>query len=156
MGGGLIMCADTGFRLETAEKLGAVPIDYKEEDVVEAVRKHTNGLGAKRVMEATGSAAGVRNACFATARGGCISVIGFPKDDVPIPVKLLVMDEIELVGNRANPNTLEKAIVIADRYRHELELLITHRFPLCEYARALDIFERQADNSLKIMLKPQQ
>jgi threonine dehydrogenase-like Zn-dependent dehydrogenase len=66
------------------------------------------------------------------------------------------MDEIELVGTRANPNTLEKAIVIADKYRHELAMLITHIFPLREYAKALDIFERQADNSLKIVLKPQQ
>jgi len=156
MGAGAILCAGSGFRLEMAQKLGAEPIDYRKGEVVEAVMKRTNGLGVKRVIETTGTAEGVRNACFAAARGGCISVVGFPKEDVPIPVKRLVMDEIEFVGNRANPNTLEKAISVADKYREELAMLITHVFPLREYAKALDIFERRAENSLKVVLKPQQ
>jgi len=155
MGAGLILCAGSGFRLEMAEKLGAGPLDYRRENVVEAVMKHTNGLGVKRVMETTGTVEGVRNACFAAARGGCVSVIGFPKEDVPIPVKRLVMDEIEFVGNRANPNTLEKAISIANKYHDELAALITHVFPLRDYAKALVIFEKRSENSLKVVLKPQ-
>ena len=155
MGAKLILCTGSGNRLEMAKKLGAIPIDYHKENVAEEVMKYTNGLGVKRVMETTGTAEGIRNACFSTARGGCISLVGFPKEDVPIPVKKLVMDEIEFVGNRANPNTLEKAISVADNYRDELAMLITHVFPLSEYAKALDIFERRAENSLKVMLKPQ-
>ena len=155
MGAGYIMCADTGNRLEAAEKLGAVPIDFMKTDVVKKVMELTGGLGAKRVIECTGSAAGVRNACFAAARGGSVSVIGLPKDDVAVPIKRLVLDEIELVGNRANPNTLEKSIPMALQHKAEIEALITHVFPLKEYAKALDVFVGMKDGSLKVVMKPQ-
>ncbi len=156
MGAGLILCAGSGSRLKEAERLGAVPIDYRSEDVVERVMKLTGGLGAKRVMECSGTAQGVRNACFCAARGGVISVIGFPKEDVPIPVKRLVLDEIEFVGNRANPNTLEKAISIAYQHREELQRFITDVYPLSRYAEALDKFIKRPEGTLKVVLKPQQ
>jgi len=106
-------------------------------------------------MESTGTARGVQDACWCVSRGGCISVIGFPKEDVPIPIKHLVMDEIELVGNRANPNTLDKAISIANKHLDDLKGLITHTFPLSEYQKAYEIFTTRADNSLKVVVKPQ-
>jgi len=155
MGAGFVMCADTGNRLQAAEKLGAVVIDFTKTDVVDKVMDLTGGLGAKRVIECTGSPAGVRNACFAAARGGSVSVIGLPKNDVEIPVKRLVLDEIEFVGNRANPNTLEKSIPMALQHKKEIESLITHVFPLKDYAEALDVFVKMRDGSLKVVMKPQ-
>jgi threonine dehydrogenase-like Zn-dependent dehydrogenase len=154
MSAGKILCAGSGKRLDMARKLGATPIDYRSEDVLAAVLRHTGGLGVKRVLEATGTAEGVRTSCFAAARGGCVSVIGFPQEDVPVPVKRLVMDEIELVGNRANPNTLDKAISIAAKFKDELAMLVTHVFPLSEYRKALDIFVSRAEDSLKVVVKP--
>jgi threonine dehydrogenase-like Zn-dependent dehydrogenase len=155
MGAGLIMCSDTGNRLEAAERLGAVPIDFTKDDVVDKVMELTGGLGAKRVMECTGNPIGVKNACYAAARGGCISVIGLPKDDPEIPVKRLVLDEIEFVGNRANPNTLEKSIPMALQHHDEMKSLITHVFPMTEYEKAMDIFVGMKDNSVKVVMKPQ-
>ncbi len=156
MGAGVILCAGSGERLREAERLGAIPIDYKTENVVERVMQLTGGLGAKRIMECSGTAEGVRNACFSAARGGVISAVGFPKEDVPIPVKRLVLDEIEFVGNRANPNTLEKAITIAYRYREELQRFITDTYPLSQYREAFKKFTGRQEGTLKIVLKPQQ
>jgi threonine dehydrogenase-like Zn-dependent dehydrogenase len=155
MGAGRILCSGCGNRLEKAVELGAVPIDFTKVDVVETVKRMTGGVGAQRVMECTGVPQGVRNACFACAPGGVVSVIGLPKDDILIPVRHLVMNEIEFVGNRANPNTLEQAIVIADRYKEDLAGLISHVFPMTEFGKALDTFVRHADNSLKVVVKPQ-
>ncbi len=156
MGAGLIMCSDTGSRLEYAKRLGAVPIDFKQTDVVEKVMELTDGLGAKRVMECTGVEPAIRTACLATARGGVVSVIGIPKNDAPIPVKKLVLDEIEFVGNRANPNTLDKAISIAHQNREALKMLITDVFPLSEYKEALRKFSGMDAGSFKIVMRPQQ
>ena len=155
MGARNIYCSDSGDRLEMAEKLGAKVIDFRKQNVVETIMKYTNNLGVKRVMECTGSAAGVQTACWAVARGGTISVIGFPKDDVAVPIKHLVMDEIELVGNRANPNTLEKAIGIASHNMDDLQDMISHVFPMSEYKKAFDIFSTQAEHSRKVIVKPQ-
>ncbi len=149
-----IYCLGSGERLSMARKLGAIPIDYKKENVPEKIMEYTNHRGVKRVMETTGTAEGVQNACWSVARGGTISVVGFPKEDVLIPIKHLVMDEIELVGNRANPNTLDGAIAIANQHKEELKNLITHVFPLSEYAKAYEIFTARAEKSLKVVLKP--
>lgn len=150
-----IYCSGSGNRLEMAKKLGAIGIDYHKENVVDAIMRYTNGFGVKRVMECSGTASGVQTACWSVARGGTISVIGFPKDDVPVPIKHLVMDEIELVGNRANPNTLDKAISIASQHLDDVRGLITHTFPLSAYQQAYDTFTKRADNSLKVVVKPQ-
>ena len=149
-----IYCAGSGDRLKMAENLGAIPIDYRKEDVVQKVMEYTSGYGVMRVMETTGTAQGVRNACWSAARGGTISVVGLPKEDVAIPVKHLVMDEIEFVGNRANPNTLEGAISIADGHKDELRKLVTHVFPLSQYSKAYEIFTTRAEKSLKVVIKP--
>lgn len=149
-----IYCAGSGDRLEMAKKLGAIPIDYRKENVPETVMKYTGNLGVKRIMETTGTVEGVKNACWSVARGGSISVVGLPKGEVPVPVLHLVMDEIEFVGNRANPNTLDGAIAIAGSHMDELRSLITHVFPLSEYAKAYEIFTTRAAGALKVILKP--
>ena len=88
------------------------------------------------------------------ARGGCISTISLPKEEVPVPIRKLVLDEIDFHGNRANPNTLEKAIVLANQHRAELEQLVTHEFAMADYEKAFEIFNGRLDNSLKVIVKP--
>lgn len=156
MGARNIYCSGSGERLQMARTLGAIPIDYKKENVPEKIMEYTNNLGVKRVMETTGTAAGVKNACWSVARGGSISMVGLPGEDVPVPIKHIVMDEIELLGNRANPNTLDGAISIAGQHKEELRKLITHVFPLSQYAKAYEIFTTRAEKSLKVVLKPQE
>lgn len=155
MGAGLIMISGSGNRLQAAERLGAIPIDYHKEDVAARVRELTGGLGAKRVIECSGTEIGVQQACNAVAKGGCVSVVSLPKEDVRIPLRRLVLDEIDLVGNRANPNTLGKAIPIAMNFTKEMKELITHEFPLSRYEEAFDIFMGRKENSLKVVMKPQ-
>jgi len=155
MGAGLIMTSGSGNRLEAAKKLGAVTIDYRTEDVVARVKEMTNGLGATRVIECAGTEAGIRQACDAVAKGGAVSMVSLPKDDVSLPIRKIVLEEIELVGNRANPNTLRKAIPIGMNYKKEISDIITHEFPLSEYEKAFDIFNGRKENSLKVVLKPQ-
>lgn len=155
LGAGRVLVSGAGDRLAAAERLGGIPIDYRKEDVVARVRELTGGLGAKRIIECAGTAEGIRTACLAAAKGGAISVVSLPKEDVSIPVRRLVLDEIELVGNRANPNTLAKAIPLAMNWLPQIESLITHEFPLARYREAFDIFTGRKDHSLKVVLKPQ-
>ncbi|MEN6297246.1 MAG: alcohol dehydrogenase catalytic domain-containing protein [Rectinema sp.] len=154
MGAGAILTSGSGFRLQVAERLGAITIDYRKEDVVARTRELTGGLGAKRVIECSGTPEGVRQACEAVAKGGTISMVSLPSKDVEIPIRRLVLDEIDLRGNRANPNTLEPAIAMVQENNIDLSSLITHAFPLSKFAEAFDIFVHRKDNSLKVVVKP--
>ena len=154
MGAGKIIVSDTGQRLKAAEKLGATIIDFKTESTVDRVMELTEGLGAKRVIECSGTTVGIHNACEVVARGGCISTVSLPTGEVSLPIRKLVLDEIDFHGCRANPNTLEKAIKIANLYREELKMLITHEFAMSDFENAFETFNKQLDNSLKVIVKP--
>ena len=88
------------------------------------------------------------------AKGGVVSIIGIPHSDPSLPMKRIVLDEIELIGNRANPNTAQETIDLLLNNRVDLRPLMTHRFPLKEFGTALDVFEKRKDGAIKVATKP--
>lgn len=154
MGAGRVIVAGAGERLDLAVRLGAIGINYRDADVVEAVMDLTDGLGVPRVLECAGTAQAIRQACLAAAKGGVVSMIGIPHSDPDLPIKRMVLDEVELVGNRANPNTAGPAIALLAEGRVDLKPLLSHKFPLSEFATALDIYEGRKDGAMKVAIKP--
>jgi L-iditol 2-dehydrogenase len=154
LGAGRIIAAGSGERLAKAEELGAVPIDYRKQDVVEAVRDLTNGRGVPAVLECAGTSDSIRQACLTAAKGGVVSAIGIPHSDPTLPLKRMVLEEVELIGNRANPNTALPTIEMLKNGRIDLTPLLTHRFPLRDFAEALDTFESRRGGAIKVATKP--
>lgn len=154
MGAGRIIAVGSGERLALAAALGAIPVDYREGGVVERVRELTAGLGVPAVVECAGTAAAIRDACLAAAKGGVVSVIGIPHEEPTLPMKRIVLDEIEIVGDRANPNTAADALSLLVNGRVDLAPLLTHRFALADFAAALDTFERRRDGAVKVAIRP--
>jgi L-iditol 2-dehydrogenase len=154
LGAGRIIAVGSGARLALAKALGAVGVDYRDGRVVEEIRGLTDGLGVPAVLECAGTAAALRDCCLAAAKGGVVSVIGIPHEDPQLPMKRIVLDEIEIVGDRANPNTAEAALALLVNGRVDLAPLMTHRFPLASFPRALDVFERREDGAVKVAIKP--
>lgn len=154
MGAGRIFAAGSGERLKKAEELGAIPINYREEDVVEKTRDLTNGKGVPAVLECAGTSKSITQACLAASKGGVVSVIGIPHSDPSLPLKRIVLDEVELVGNRANPNTAQPTIELLQNKKIDLTPLMTHRFELKDFDKALDIFEKRQDGAIKVATKP--
>lgn len=154
LGAGRIIAAGSGQRLEKAKELGAITINYREEDVVERAKELTNGMGFSAVLECAGTAKSIRQACLAASKGGVVSAIGIPHSEPSLPIKRMVLDEVEIVGNRANPNTARATIELLLNKRIDLHPLLTHRFPLKDYATALDTFEKRKDGAIKVATKP--
>jgi L-iditol 2-dehydrogenase len=69
-------------------------------------------------------------------------------------MKRIVLDEVEIVGNRANPNTAQATIELLQNKRIDLSPLMTHRFALKDFGKALDIFEKREDGAIKVATKP--
>jgi L-iditol 2-dehydrogenase len=155
LGAGRIIAVGSGARLDLARTLGAITIDYRAGRVIEDVRGLTDGLGVPAVLECAGTPAALRACCLAAAKGGVVSVIGIPHEEPSLPIRRIVLDEIEIVGNRANPNTAEDALSLLVNGRVDLTPLLTHRFPLDQFSTALDVFERRQDGAVKVAVKPQ-
>jgi L-iditol 2-dehydrogenase len=154
LGAGRIIAVGSGTRLELAKKLGAIPVDYRTENVVERVRELTSGLGVPAVIESAGTGLAIRDCCLCAAKGGVVSVIGLPLDEPKLPMRRIVLDEIEIVGNRANPNTAEEALSLLVNRRVDLSPLMTHRFALNEFVTALETYEQRRDGAVKVAVKP--
>ncbi len=154
LGAGRIFAAGSGDRLKKAGELGALIIDYHKEDVLEKVKELTNGRGVPAVLECAGTEKSITQACLAAAKGGVVSVVGIPHSNPSLPIKRMVLDEVELVGNRANPNTAKATIELLTNNRIDLKSLMTHRFSLKEFGKALDIFEKRQDGAIKVAIKP--
>jgi L-iditol 2-dehydrogenase len=154
LGAGRIIAVGSGDRLALAKSLGAVTIDYRAGDVPEHVRDLTGGLGVSAVIECAGTADAIRACCLSAAKGGVISVIGIPHEEPRLPMKKIVLDEIEIIGDRANPNTAEEALSLLVHGRIDLTPLFTHRFPLADFATALETFETRKEGAVKVAIKP--
>ena len=154
LGAGRILAVGSGDRLKKAEEFGALTISYKDGDVVEKVKSLTNGRGVPAVLECAGTAESITQACLSASKGGVVSVIGIPHADPSLPLKRIVLDEVEVIGNRANPNTAQEAINLLLNNRIDLKPLLTHRFTLKEFGTALDVFEKRKDGAIKVATKP--
>ena len=83
------------------------------------------------------------------SRAGVVSAIGIPHEEPVIPMKRVVLDEVEIIGDRANPNTAEEALSLLSNGRIDLSPLMTHHFVLGEFPKALETFGRRKDGAIK-------
>jgi L-iditol 2-dehydrogenase len=66
----------------------------------------------------------------------------------------IVLNEIMLVGSRANPNVSTETIHLFARGILNGERIVTHRFPLEKYEEAFQTFVRRKDGAIKVVVEP--
>ena len=71
-----------------------------------------------------------------------------------IPFKYVCRNEIAIFGVKANPNVSRKVIALMESGKLVVKDLITHVFPLAEFAQALDTFEHRKDGAVKVVVEP--
>lgn len=156
LGSGQVIMIGRGKKLEMAKELGAdVCIDFEKEDPVKRVLELTNVVGADEVMECSGAPSSPMQACRLVRKKGAIAIIATYKDDaVLIPANTVNFNEIKIIGSKANPNVSKKVLNMFSTGAVKVEELITHRFPLEEYPRAVEIFEKKLEDSIKVVINP--
>ena len=140
-------------RLAKAVELGFEVVDGRG-DTVADVRSRTGGLGADVVLECAGVPATVDAALRMLRRGGRCAAVGIPTVGLEIPMQRLVLDELELVGCRATAGEMRHVMPLVEQGRIRVSELITHRFPLRDYAAALATFNDPASGAIKIVIAP--
>ena len=131
------------FKLETATRLGVdstVPLTRDAAENIDLLRKASpNGDGYDVVVEATGVTA-VGDICVPLTRnGGTVLVYGVTRPDERLSVSPfeLFRREITIKGSYAEMTSFAAAIAALRTGRVHTDGIITHRFPLDEYGRAL-------------------
>jgi L-iditol 2-dehydrogenase len=154
LGAGRVVVVGRGRRLQKALDLGHEAVDFTAEDPVEAVRAATAGAGADVALECSGAPEALGQCVEMVRKGGRVAVIGIPLEDARIPMPRTVLDEIDVVGVRATAGEVPRAIELAARGRIRLRELITHRYPLEDFADAYRTFTERRDGALKVIVRP--
>jgi len=157
LGAARVIAVGRGARLEAASGSGAdTLVNFEHADPVQAVRDATNGRGVDEAVECSG-APGTFHQCVRMVRkGGRVVLVGVPPDRVVenLPFKYIVHNEIAIFGSRANPNVSRKLIALIAAKQLRVDDLITHCFPLEDFAVALETFVKRRDGAIKVVIEP--
>jgi L-iditol 2-dehydrogenase len=144
-------------RLRIAESLGFENlIDASQQDAVRSVRERTEGRGADAVLLAVGSNSLIRPAMEAARPGGRILLFAqTQRGEVVVDPAAICVDEKALVGSySASVDLQEESVQFVMNREMDLERLISHRFPLQDAARALELAAHPQPASMKIVIQP--
>jgi L-iditol 2-dehydrogenase len=155
LGAGSVIVTGSGARLRKASQMGFLTVDYRAEDVVQAVRRLTDGQGANVAIDCAGTTVSIRQAVDVLRKGGRVAFTGVPTEgDTALPMQKIVLEEIDLFGVRANPNTMAEVLPLIVSGRVRLNPLVTHTFPIQSYGEALHTFAERIDGALKVLVLP--
>ena len=131
-------------------------IDASRLDVVQEVRRLTQGRGADAVMLAVGGNSLIRPAIDAVRYGGRVMLFAqTARGEATIDPAAICVDEKTLMGSYSAAVELqdESARLVFGR---EIDLagLISHRFPLSEAVDALHLAANPGPDSMKIVIQP--
>ncbi|MGO9539936.1 MAG: zinc-dependent dehydrogenase [Terriglobales bacterium] len=148
-------------RLRISKSLGFEHlIDASQQDAVRAVREQTEGRGADAVILAVASNGLIRPAMDAARPGGRVLLFAqTQRGEVVVDPAAICVDEKALVGSYSASVDLQAESVrfVMNREMNreiDLERLISHRFPLQDAARALELAAHPQPASMKVVIQP--
>jgi len=144
-------------RLRISEKLGFERnIDASQEDVLRKVREQTQGRGADAVVLAVGSNALIRPAMGATRPGGRVLLFAQTQHgEVTIDPAAVCVEEKALLGSySASVDLQDESVRFVMNREMDLEQLISHKFPLHEATKALELAAHPQPSSMKVVIQP--
>jgi len=132
------------WKLDLCEKMGAISVNARDKDPVQAVKEATGGKGATVVIEAAGTSVTINQAIDMVAPGGTILHFGIGPVSVPdYNFSQLYFKEVKLVGTRAmRPLDFMDGIKLIDRGTIDISFLVTHKYPLSEIQEAFDLVDK--------------
>jgi len=140
-------------RLRLARVLGATrTLDLSKASLTDAVLE--TGYEPDVVMECSGSPSAFVQAIKAVRSGGRVGVLGYYADDLAaIRPSDIMMRDLEVLGAVCPTGTWDAAVALIADGRVNTEAVITHTFPLAEFAEAYETARGNRGDAIKVMLE---
>lgn len=136
------------YRLELSEKYGALAsVNPKKQDVIETVKKMTK-RGSDFVIEAAGTTGTVEQTPYLVRKAGKVALIGESKGFL----NLEDADEASFFTLYPSPSEYPSAVELIARKLVDVKGLITHKFKLEDFEKALQTVDNKAEKPLKTII----
>lgn len=141
------------WRLALAEELGAIAINFREQDPVEAVLDATGGKGVDVAIEAAWADQSIQQAAAMARMGGRLVLVGIPGDDkFELTHSTARRKGLTIRLSRRMKHVYPRAIKLAKSGAVNLNCVISHRFPLEKAPEAFAMNEEYQDNVVKVII----
>jgi L-iditol 2-dehydrogenase len=129
------------------------------ENVIERIKAETEGRGADAVLLAVGGKALIKTAMDAVRCGGKVMLFAQTQhEEASFDPGAVCMDEKTLLGSYSASTAIQPEVeeLVLGGYRQGFDLtqLISHRFPLEEAVKAIEVASHPQADSMKIMIEP--
>ncbi|SEW22601.1 Threonine dehydrogenase [Chryseobacterium wanjuense] len=142
-------------RLELALRSGAdIGINVTKENAVKKVLELTDGYGCDVYIEATGHPSAVEQGLNMIRKMGTFVEFSVMREKVTVDWTIIGdTKELNIHGSHLGPNCYPVAIRMLEQGLLPMEEIVTHKFPLTDYQKAIDLV---ADGltSVKVTLEP--
>lgn len=156
-GPSLVIAVDTvDSRLEAALQNGIcdIALNPLKDDVIESIRRLTNGRGADVTIEAAGAKPTYDMAFEAVRPAGQVSAVGFLGSEYTMDMSELWMKNIGFKQGMVNVNNIPKLLYLIRYKRLDLKFMITHKKPLNDVLEGYDVFGNKKDGCIKWAITP--
>lgn len=140
-------------RLALAQRLGATRVvDVQTENLDDIVRAETGGLGVDVAFEVSGAAASARACLDALRPLGRYTQVGHFGRDITVPFDRIGFRQLRVAGSVGYTVATWSRTMRLLAQGLQPTRIVTHRFPLAEWRRGFDLFERK--EAVKVLLLP--
>ena len=151
LGAGKIMLLDVApYRLEFAQEMGMdAAINVAQGDAATEIKRMT-GIGADIVVDAVGNQIG--QAIQLARRGGQVILFGLrPHDSPPVNQYTITRYDLTVHGTFVGLHPFAQTIQLLESRRIQPSVLVTHRLPLAELERGVDLMRTQ--QAMKVLIE---
>ncbi len=121
---------------------GVVPVNIRNQDLAEILRKETDGWGADIVFDASGAPKAIESAVGLACPGGAIVLVGIPVEPVSFDIAGAIGKELRVETVFRYANMFERALNLIASGKVDLKPLISATF---DFERSIEAFERAAE-----------
>jgi len=147
-------------RLRKAKELGACATlnALTSTDLVQQLKdilkKLNNGKLANVVIEATGNPKAVETALEVVDAGGNITLLGlFAENKASLDLEKVVLKNLTIKGSLSSSGAMWlETIALIESGKVDPSRIISHKFPLEQFSKAVETLEKKLDNVLKVVV----
>lgn len=138
-------------RLALARSLGVVhTINPVTRDAVAEILSLTKGRMSEVVIEASGAANAIRAAIDYVSYAGRITLVGWPKNEIPLPTALFTKKELTVRGSRNSVGQFPESLRLIAEGKVNVAALLTKIIPIDEAPAVVADIAEHPDRYLKV------
>jgi L-iditol 2-dehydrogenase len=143
-------------RLGVGQELGAdITVNVDRENLAEKIQPATDGHMIDAVIEAVGRKEVWPAIASILAPRARVAMTGlFAGAKCEVDCDPLVVGEVSILGCLGGPNLWPEAIALHASGRVRSAPIITHRLPLADFARAIEISRNRIEGAIKVLVEP--